>query len=146
MFEYFFGKQERNKSKYVTVTALVDDVATQIEIEYYTLYSSRFRKGRYVITGNFPKLGYLFIRESNSFFHSLFKLREQLENKNILLCVWGAKRSVWPSGMVIDMGGGFFAIDRDSNIHVSNFILKTVDSNEVVTTVEQYEYITKNAS
>ena len=141
MLEIFFGKQERNESTYKTLSALVDGVATQIDLEYYTLYSARFRKGGYVIAGNFPKLGSLCIKEESSFFYTLFKLREKLEQENILLCVWGSKKSVWPTGMEADMGGGFSALDRDSEEGVAKFILETIGCSETAKTDEQYEYI-----
>lgn len=136
-----FGKQKRNDSTHVTVSALVDNVATNIDIEYYTLYSAIFRKGGYVITGDFPKLGNISCKEESSFFHSLFKLREQLEKENILLCIWGSKKSVWPSAMEADMGGGFSALDRDSNGSISNFVLEAISCNEIAKTYEQIEYM-----
>ncbi len=144
MLEELFGKQKRSKSTHVIVTIIVDGVVTKIGLEYYTIYSSRFRKGGYVIVDKFPKMGNLCVKEESSFFHSLFKLRKKLEKENILMCVWGAKKSVWPSGMEADMGGGFSALDRDADGHVSKFILEEINSNEAISTSEQYEYIFKS--
>lgn len=58
--------------------------------------------------------GRVFEAERGDFFDCLLALRRKLESKRLTLCVQGARRAVWASGMSRDMGLGWYAEVLDS--------------------------------
>ena len=101
---------------------------------YQTVYSDRFRKGGFLLNVVLPNGEEASAREP-VLFSALLTVRKELEGLGIFVAVWGAKRSVWPSGMQADMGGGLEALDRDSG-EVGD-IFQSIDPADAATVEEQ---------
>jgi hypothetical protein len=136
MFSRFRKPQKKSDTTSFSVQVIANGAVSETTVEFYTLYSDRFRKGGYFISGIFPEIGTV-STSGPSLFEALFRLRESIESNGQKLAVWGAKRSVWPSGMQADMGGGFMASDRESESHECKGVLDAIPISEAVTTKEQ---------
>ena len=140
MFTKFRRPQKKSETTRLTVPIVVNGRALDVCLVYYTLYSERFRKGGYFLSGDFPGLGVISAKSRSSIFHALFCLRERIEGDGIRIAVWGAKESVWPSGMSADMGGGFLATDRASQSQEMKEIFEAIPISEAATTKEQQNW------
>lgn len=71
---------------------------------------------------------------------ALIKLRDELENKGILLAVEGCRRDVHPSGMQLDMNtGSAYALTLGQTGGTVVDIFASPTSLELITTVEDQE-------
>jgi hypothetical protein len=80
-------------------------------------------------------------RKSNDYFGALTEIRRELEAKQIRVLCWGARKDVWPSCMLRDMGSGVTAyqlLEDGSNNPDARSILEYA-SRETVGTVDEQE-------
>lgn len=106
----------------------------------YPIYRTRFRKGFYAMRLEMPDKT-ISIKGDHNYFYTMLSLRLELEKAGIDLCCWGAKKTVWPTGMEQDMGAGLTALDRESEDHERWGIFEKVAYTEVVTVKEQKAFI-----
>ncbi|PNX46900.1 MAG: hypothetical protein BV456_11685 [Thermoplasmata archaeon M8B2D] len=147
ILDYIFGPPEYGpKNEVQVIISTAAEQSSKANIIYFPLYSTRFRKGKYLMELYLTD-GKIFKSESQeSYFTAMFELRKQLEYENIQLCCWGARKDVWPSGMQADMGSGLEAGSRNKN---QDSIVKDIFSElpveEVSITGEQKDYIFSEA-
>jgi hypothetical protein len=78
-----------------------------------------------------------------SVFAALLDLREQLETEQIRVCLNGARRNAWSSGMQQDMGRGYVVYLLEMNQSGRPTEVRTLDPapfDQVVTVEEQKEW------
>lgn len=117
------------------------DGITECLIRYYSEPDRFLKKGGFVLEIEISDGRVVKVIERNNYFFAMLELRKKLENENLKLCCWGAKKSVWPTGMEADMGMALCVRDRDSAVQNTESIFASVPLSEVVTVEEQIEYI-----
>ncbi len=124
------------------VTILSEQNREKAMVEYYPLYSTRFRRGSSNIELTLED-GIIIQASAYDYFSALKNLREKLEQTNRLILAWGAHKHVWPSGMESDMGGGLEASLHDVTgkpLPESRFIFEEVEKEKVWSTDQENEY------
>lgn len=114
-------------------------------IRYYSQPDKFLKKGGYILEIEMDEGRVVKVVERNNYFFAMLELRKKLEKENLKLCCWGAKKSVWPTGMEADMGTALRVRDRDSSsnnveLHAEN-IFASISPSEVATVEEQKAYI-----
>ncbi len=132
--------KEGDRSQVPVTVRDANDRETRGELEYYPIYSSTFTKGACCLN---LAVGDTTISVSHpyNYFEAMIELRRKLEEQDLSILCWGAKRLVYPTGMQADMGCGLTSSVRDTEGQAfeERSIFDPIERDDSLWTVEETE-------